>query len=140
VSDQFDSPRQALAYAYKCMLGPQVTPAGTAARSTDGTPWDAPLVRALLYGPNPGRVDETTGLWGEGCGVKPGSELDCELYGWAMGHEGQGLSPRARDVVRRLVKLMEAHGVKPEREPVQASDVFRWTDPEGRTWASLRRR
>jgi hypothetical protein len=138
VSDQFDSPRQALAYHFSCLGGPALSqPRFGESISTGHGAWDGPLIGALLYGPNPGRIDATTGAWGEGCGVEAGGELERELAEWALGH-GVVLSPRARDIVRRLRGLMEHHGVKPVSEPARASDLERWTDPEGRTWSRLK--
>lgn len=138
MSEQFDSPRQALAYHFSCLGGPSLSKQrmGESASTGHGA-WDGPIIGALLYGPCPGRVDPTTGAWGEGCGVEAGGELERELAEWALGF-GVVLSPRGRDVVRRLRSLMEQYGVKPASEPARAADVERWTDPEGRTWARLR--
>lgn len=139
MSAQFDSPRQALAYHFSCRRGPAMARSrgSDQVASTGHGTWDAPIIGALLYGPSPGRVDPTTGAWGEGCGVEPDSELDDELQDWALGY-GVELSPRAREVVRRLRELMEQHGVKPISEPARAADLDRWTDPEGRTWSKLK--
>lgn len=139
MSSQFESPRQALAYHFSCLGGPALaSPRFGEAVSTGHGAWDGPLIGALLYGPDPGRIDTTTGAWGEGCGVEPGGELERELAEWALGY-GVELSARARQVVHRLRDLMEEHGVKPSSRPARASDVRHWTDPDGKTWAKLRR-
>lgn len=125
----FETPRAALAYMFSCRRGPQLASPSyhNASPSTGHTPWDAPVIGALLYGP------ESQGM----CAVEIGGDLDAELEEWALGY-GVELSDRAADVVRQMRRLMLEHRVKPQSEPARASDVFRWTDPDGRTWASLR--
>lgn len=130
MSVQYGSMREALAFAFSCRRGPQLAQSRwmSSSRSTGRTPWDAPIIRALLYG------DASSGM----CGVEPGSDLDDELEEWAMSRDTP-MSDRVADVLAQLSRLMREQGMHARSLAPRRDEYRRWTDPEGRSWLTLRR-
>lgn len=119
---QFGSPREALGYLYRCQDGPGMARPrwSDAPRRTDRVCWDHVQVGALLYGPR------AKGM----CGVVRGGLVDRELRLWAL-TPGAPRSPRVRNVVIRLRKLMREHGLKRPHPKRPECDVVEFTDAEG---------
>lgn len=119
---RFGSPREALAYMYRCHAGPQLARMRTEARDTSRTCWDHVAVGALLYGPR-----------SEGCcGVERGSALDLELQAWAL-TTGAERTGAVLAVERRLRRALRAHGLKRTHPRAPLCDRLVFVDADGVT-------
>lgn len=123
MSDLWNSARQALGYMYSAKRGPTMRRPrwNDASASTGHGKWDHVLVGALLYG---------------GLEVEPGSELDEEIWTWALDREAVA-SPRVRDIVQRLTQLMDEHDMLADQVPDRAAFVV-WTYHEGKPGRRMR--
>lgn len=144
MSDTYGSARQALAHMFSCRRGPAMRRPSwsNASASTGHHHLDHVTIAALLYGPNPGRVDPVSGQWGEGCGVEPGDDLEWELLEWAMAgpeDRAESLSPRALDVLQQLRELLDRHGLRSRPTCPEPSQFYRFEHPDG-TRSGLRMR
>lgn len=143
MSDTWGSVRQALGYMFSCTRGPELRqPRYTdAPGSTGHHHLDHVLVAALLYGPNPGRHDPTTGEWCEGCGVEHGDDLDAELQEWALASNRDDESPsdRVLDVLAQLRELLDHHGLRARPACPEPERFYRHVHPDG-TRSGLRMR